>query len=49
MLGMVSLFAVVITAVAFNQRKRLRRCKPKAYPDMDTSTPVVSANLKVLD
>jgi hypothetical protein len=47
MLGLVSLFAVVITAVAFNQRKRLRRGKPKAYPDMDTSTPVVSA--EVLD
>jgi hypothetical protein len=47
MLGLVSLFAVAITAVAFNQRKRLRRGKPKAYPDMDTSTPVVSA--EVLD
>jgi hypothetical protein len=45
MLGLVSLFAVVITAVAFNQRKRLRRGKPKAYPDMEISTPVVSAEV----
>jgi hypothetical protein len=44
-LGLVSLFAVVVTVVAFKQQKRLRRGKPKAYPDMEISTPVVSAEV----